>query len=297
MAGSALCFSVMNALVKSAGARLPTMEIVLARSLVVLALCLWSLRSLGIPPWGNERRLLFVRGVVGSTALACSYYSVIHLPLAEATVIQYTNPVFTVLLAVPVLRESFHAVEALLILISLLGVTIVARIPFLTGSAAPVLDPLAVAVAVAGAVFSAGAYVMVRRLRREEPFVILFYFALVSALSSLPATFTHFVTPRGWEWITLLAVGVTTHLGQLSLTRGLQRERAGRATAVGVLQIVFAAFWGLAFFGEIPDAWTVGGAGLIVLSTLAIARLRPRDQVAADAVEAVPTPSPNPSAP
>jgi drug/metabolite transporter (DMT)-like permease len=294
MAGSALCFSVMNALVKAAGARLPTMEIVLARSLVVLTLCFWALRSKGIRPWGNERRLLFVRGVVGSTALACSYYAVIHLPLAVATVIQYTNPVFTVLLAVPVLGESFHVLESVLILTSLVGVLIVARPPFLTGSSTVLLDPLAVAIAVGGAVFSAGAYVMVRRLRREEPLVILFYFALVGALSSLPLVVPVFVTPRGWEWGLLLAVGVTTHLGQLSLTRGLQRERAGRATAVGVLQIVFAAVWGFAFFGESPDGWTVVGAVLIVLSTLAIARVSPDAPVSAETSAPLPARVPNP---
>jgi drug/metabolite transporter (DMT)-like permease len=249
------------------------MEIVLARSVVVLALCLWTLRRRGIAPWGAERRLLFVRGVVGSTALACTYYAVVHLPLAEATVIQFTNPVFTALLAVPVLGESLHALEGVLILTSLVGVLMVAHPPFLTGSGTVVLDPLAVGVAVAGAVFSAGAYVMVRRLRHEEPLVVLFYFSSVSALASFPAMIPVFLLPRGIEWLILLGVGVTTHLGQLFLTLGLQRERAGRATAVGVLQIVFAAIWGVAFFGEVPDGWVVGGAGLIVLSSLAITRV------------------------
>jgi drug/metabolite transporter (DMT)-like permease len=273
MVASALCFSVMGALVKAAGARLPTMEIVLARSIVVLALTLWMLRRRGIAPWGNERKLLFVRGVVGSTALVCTYFAVIHLPLAEATVIQYTNPVFTALLAVPVVGESLHAVEALLILTSLVGVLIVARPPFLTGGTAIELDPFAVAVAVAGAVFSAGAYVMVRRLRREEPSVVLFYFSSVSVLVSLPAVIPVFVPPMGIEWLILLGVGISTHLGQLFLTLGLRTERAGRATSVGVLQIVFATLWGVAFFAEVPDVWVLGGACLIVASSLAIARV------------------------
>jgi drug/metabolite transporter (DMT)-like permease len=147
----------------------------------------------------------------------------------------------------------------------------------------------------AGAVFSAGAYVMVRRLRREEPLVILFYFALVSALGSLPVVLPVFVPPRGMEWGVLLAVGATTHLGQLCLTRGLRTERAGRATAVGVLQIVFAAFWGLAFFGERPDGWTVLGAVLIVLSTLAIARVSARGPVAVEV--ALPAPPPESAGP
>jgi drug/metabolite transporter (DMT)-like permease len=273
MVASAFCFSVMGALVKAAGARLPTMEIVLARSLVVLALTLWMLRRRRLAPWGNERKLLFLRGVVGSTALICTYFAVIHLPLAEATVIQFTNPVFTALLAVPVVGESLHALEGLLILTTLAGVLLVARPPFLTGSAAVVLDPFAVAVALAGAVFSAGAYVMVRRLRREEPTVVLFYFSSVSALISLPVVVRGFVPPVGIEWIVLLGVGITTHLGQLFLTLGLRTERAGRATSIGVLQIVFAALWGVAFFAEVPDVWVVGGAGLIVASSLAIARV------------------------
>jgi drug/metabolite transporter (DMT)-like permease len=213
-----------------------------------------------------------VRGLVGFISLSCTYYAVVHLPLAEATVIQYTNPVFTALLAAPVLGEALHASEVLLAAVGLSGVLIVARPPFLRGAEAG-LDPLAVSVGLVGALFSAGAYVMVRRLRREEPLLIVFYFALVSALGSAPAVIASFVLPRGPEWGVLLAVGVTTHLGQVFLTLGLRRERAGRATAVGYLQIVFATLWGVLFFAEVPDLWTFAGAAVIVVSTVALSRL------------------------
>jgi drug/metabolite transporter (DMT)-like permease len=274
MAVAALFFSLMGALVKSAGARIPTMEIVLARSLVVLALSGWALRSRRRTFRGSEPRLLLVRGVVGFISLSCTYYAVVHLPLAEATVIQYTNPVFTALLAAPVLGEALHAYEVLLAAVGLSGVLIVARPPFLRGAEAG-LDPLAVSVGLVGALFSAGAYVMVRRLRREEPLLIVFYFALVSALGSAPAVIASFVLPRGPEWGVLLAVGVTTHLGQVFLTLGLRRERAGRATAVGYLQIIFATLWGVLFFAEVPDLWTFAGAAVIVVSTVALSRLHP----------------------
>jgi drug/metabolite transporter (DMT)-like permease len=56
-------------------------------------------------------------------------------------------------------------------------------------------------------------------------------------------------------------------------TRGLQLERAARATATGYLQIVFAGLWGAAFLGERPSGWTILGAGLIVGSTLLMAWL------------------------
>ena len=75
--------------------------------------------------------------------------------------------------------------------------------------------------------------------------------------------------------LVLLAVGVSTHLGQLFVTLGLHMERAGRASAVGYLQIVFAAGWGWLLFHEIPDLWTWLGAAVIVISTLALVRLHP----------------------
>ena len=119
MVAGAFFFSLMSALVKLGGDRFPTMELVLARSLVVLALSTWALRRRGIPFRGNERRILVLRGVLGFVALSCFYYGVIHLPLAEATVIQYTNPVWTALIAAVVLSEWIGAGQVGLALLSL----------------------------------------------------------------------------------------------------------------------------------------------------------------------------------
>ena len=58
--------------------------------------------------------------------------------------------------------------------------------------------------------------------------------------------------PTPLEWLFLLLVGITAQGGQVFLTRGLQREPAGKATAIGYLQVVFAGLWGAVFFGELP---------------------------------------------
>ena len=147
------------------------------------------------------------------------------------------------------------------------------RPTFLFGHGEGALDPVAVGIGMAAAVCSAGAYVTVRSLRgREHPLVIVFYFALVSTVGALPTALPGAIVPTPTEWLVLLGVGVTTQLGQVAITRGLHLERAGRATATGYLQIVFAALWGALFFAELPDAGTVAGALLIVGSTLALAR-------------------------
>jgi drug/metabolite transporter (DMT)-like permease len=276
MAAGAFFFALMSLLVKIAGQRLPTMEVVLARSVVILVLTWGWLRVKRIPIWGSERRLLLLRGVLGFVALSCFYYGVIHLPLADATVIQYTNPVWTVLLAAAFLAERVGRREVALSLASLAGVVLMARPTFLFGGDAPALPPIPVAVALGGALFSAAAYVTVRRLRAENPMVIVFWFALVSTVASLPFVARSFVVPTVEELVILLGVGLATQAGQVFLTLGLREERAGRAMAVAYLQIVFAALWGLAVFAEVPDRWTLAGAGVIVVCTWLLGRIPAR---------------------
>ena len=64
-------------------------------------------------------------------------------------------------------------------------------------------------------------------------------------------------------------------MGQVFLTWGFRLERAGRASAIGYLQIVLAALWGWLLFSEVPDAWTWVGAAVIVACTLLLVRLHP----------------------
>lgn len=272
MAAGALAFSVMSLLVKVAGQRLPSQQVVMVRAVVTLVLSVWAVRLAGVPPWGTRRKLLLLRGVVGFAALSAFYYSVVHLPLADATVIQYTNPVYAALFAVPFLGERLRRREVLSVLASLVGVVVVMRPTFLFG-AGPTLDAMTVGIGLAGAVCSAAAYVTVRTLgATEHPAVIVLYFALVSTLASVPTALSGLVWPTRTEWLVLLGVGVTTQVGQVCITHGLRLERAGRATATGYLQIVFAALWGILFFGERIDLGTWLGGSLIVLSTLALAR-------------------------
>ncbi len=272
MAVGAFFFSIMSLLVKVTGQRLPSQEMVLARSATMLGLSWIGLRRAGLSWRGARHRpLLVIRGIFGFSALSCFYFSIVHLPLGDANVIQYTNPAFTAVLAAWVLREGLRPRELGAVLASLAGVVLVARPSFLFGSAAA-LEPAVVGIALLGALCSASAYVTVRRLEGESALVIIFYFSLVSVVGSIPAGWSSMLWPSPREWLLLFAIGATTQVAQLYMTRGLQLERAGRATAVGYLQVVFAAAWGALFFGERPGLLTLAGFALVIGGTLAIAR-------------------------
>ena len=277
VAVGAFFFSLMTLGVKLAGARLPSQEIVLVRGVISLLLTWAMLRRAGVTARTERPWMMMLRGLFGFGALSCVYYAAVNLPLAEATVFQYMNPIWTALLAAWLLGERMRPREAGLVLAALLGVVIIARPSFLFARGASELDLFAVAVALTGSMCSGAAYVTVRQLgRTEHALTIVFWFTLVTVPAAIPGTLAGALWPTPREWLLMLFVGATAQGGQVFLTRGLQREAAGRATAAGYTQIVFAALWGALFFGDFPDLWVWAGAAIILTSTIVLARAHRR---------------------
>lgn len=270
MIGAAFFFSLMSAFVKSLGEALPSQEIVLVRSIVTLGYSYALVRWAGKALWGSNRTLLFLRGLFGLGGMSCFFWALTALPLADATVLHYTNPVMTALLAALVLGESLGRLEIGGALVSLAGVVLVAQPSFLFAQGNASLEPAYVLIALCGAFSASCAYVTVRKLREtEDPLVIVFYFPLVAAIGSVPLTAAADPAwPTLWEWgVLVLGVAGTAQVAQILLTNGLHTERAGRAMSVSYLQIVFAALWGMCFFGELPDLWSIAGAALVIGGT------------------------------
>lgn len=272
LVAAAVVFCATGVLAKTVGSRIPLPEIILVRGVVSLALVLWALSRAGVPAWGHNRGLLALRGVLGYAALVCYLYALTHLPLADATVIHYIHPVFTMLLAAVFLREKVRRRELIFILGCFVGVVLVVQPPLLFGGAAAD-DSLALLVALAGAVISAVVYVMIRRLRTsDDPLCVVFYNSWLAVLLSAPWAASAWVMPEGREWALLAAIGVCTFAYQESITRGLHLVRAGRATGLGYLQVVLAMAAGIVLFDEpvnaigwIGAAIVAIGAGLLVV--------------------------------
>lgn len=266
---SAFAFALMTLFVKLAANRgIPLLEIVAARCLVSLVISYLDIRRKGLPVWGNHRPLLLARGLVGAFALICVYYAVTALPLAEATLLQYTHPVFTALLALLLLQERIHLSTIACIVLSLTGLVIMVE-PGLLGAGPRTLPVFPVAVALLGALGSSVAYVIVRRLSRtEDASVIIFYFPLVALPLSIVALGDDFIVPDTTALLILLAVGLCTQAGQMGLTHAMRHESAGKAAAYSYVQVIFAVILGWVVFSEVPSPWTGIGGILIVSGAL-----------------------------
>ncbi len=266
MLASAAAFAGMTAAAKFVGARVPVFEIVFVRAALSVILTFWLLRRARVPALGSRRPLLWLRGLFGFCGVSCSFYSVIHLPLAEATLLQFTHPLFTVALAALLLGERIERGVLLGVPLSVLGVLVVVRPAAIFGGVSAPLDAFAVSVAIAGAFFAADAYVSVRHLARtgEHPLAIVLSFPLVTTVLALPLMLRDFVWPTGIEWLWLLGAGACAQVGQMCLTRGIQLLPASRATVFSYTQIVFAAGLGVLLFGEHPDGWSALGGALVL---------------------------------
>ncbi len=269
-----LGFSLMSLFARLAGARIPATEIVFVRSWVTLGLTLALLRQIRLDSWrGKHPKLLVARAVTGFGALCCFYYAVSHLPLAEATVIHFTHPIFTAAVAPIYLGERVTLRLGTAIALGLSGMLLITRPAALFAGQASDLPVAAVLAGLAGAVLSSFGQVLARRLAvSEHELVIVLYLSLVSIPLSLFTAAPVWVWPTVREWLWLAAVGLAAQGAQIYLNRGLKHIQAGSAGVILYLQIVFATFWGLIILGERPDAWTLAGSLLVLGGTFVIAR-------------------------
>jgi len=260
------CFSSMNGIVRHLGQDLPTFVIVFFRSLFgLLAMLPWLLRP-GLASLRPARPLLSgARVLIALVATGCWFYGLSKLPLAEATALSFTTPLFATVAAVILLGEVMRARRWTAIAIGFLGAMIILR----PGFAAITLATQLVLVA---AVLMALSQTIIKHLAgREHPNATVFWLVfLLTPASLVPALFV-WRTPSAVEFAWLAGLGLIATIGHQSLARSLAAADATAVYPLDFLRLVFAAIIGFLAFGEVPDGWTWLGAAVIMASSVYIA--------------------------
>lgn len=276
VAKGAFWFSLGVLFIKTIGQDLPVVEIALGRSAFGLIFVYYMARRAGaVKPRGGHS-LLILRGLLGFIPLLAGFYAFTKLPLADAVVLFNTNPIWAALLSFIILKERLGYAGAACVAVSLVGVVLVARPPFIFGGVEH-LDPLGAASALGAAFFAGLIFTLIRKISRtEHPLTIVLYFYLVAAPLALVLSIPVWVTPSPWQWLLLIGIGFFTQAGQLNMTKGLALVSAGKAAAGHTMQIVFAAIWGAIFFSEVPTWLSLAGALIIIASTVVLGSLKER---------------------
>lgn len=267
---SALGFALMSACVKEVSQHgIPVLEIIAARSVVSLFLSYAKIKQKGLALFGNNKPLLFARGLFGSITLFFVYYSITSLPLAEATILQYLHPVFTALLATLILKEVIQRSTINCIALSMLGLVIMLIPNVHSPGISSAYSWLSIGAGVLGAFGSAFVYIIVKKLTKtDHSSVIVFYFPFVALPLTIMVGGNQFVWPTATAAFLLICVGVFTQIGQVYLTKALAAEDASKATAYSYVQVVFSILIGWLYFVETPTLTTLFGGCLIIVGSL-----------------------------
>ena len=263
-----LLFASMDATAKWLTAKYPVPMLVWARYLVHCVLMLVFLfPSHGRRLWYSPRpglqiaRALMLLGVTGFTMLGFRLLS-----LTVATTIAFVAPLLVGLLAGPVLKEKVGAIQAVALLVGLVGVVLIAR----PGGEVPLLG---VVFAGLGALCYTVYQLLTRMLAPFESSVtMLFYTALVGTLMSslaLPWTWTE-IHPGGLDTFLICMLGVLGGSGHYLLIRAFRITPASTLAPFLYAQLVWAGLLDLIIFAHLPDGTTWIGIALIVAAGLAV---------------------------
>ncbi len=286
---SGLCFLVVNFFVKILGAgpeqnlidnvqSYPGHELVLARSIVTFIISWSIIRYRGISMWGVNKKWLLIRSLAGTTALTIFFYTIHQIPLAIAIVVQNLSPIFTVILAMFLLKERVRMLQWFFIVMSFFGVALIAYDQF--GNSDSKLEGISffwLGMGMVSAFISGIAYTAIMKLRTTDaPIVIVMYFPMVAIPLMTILCFFEFTMPRGIEWWILLTIGIFTQFAQIYMTKALHEGAAATITPFKYLSIIYAFLVGYFFFGE-KLSWMVDlGIAIVLIGVLSNAFIRTR---------------------
>ncbi|KAI7796705.1 solute carrier family 35 member G1 isoform X2 [Triplophysa rosa] len=229
----------------------------------------------------DMRIYLFLRGFLGSNAMILLYYAVLQMPLADATVIMFSNPVFTALLAWIFLKERCTIWDVVFTVFTLTGVILIARPPFLFGARVSGIEGeytnhiKGTVAALAGAVGAACTMVILRKMGKSVHYYLsVWYYAVVGLIECVVVLFIldDWRMPEcGWDRWTLMAIGVLGIAGQTFLTKALQIEKAGPVALMRTMDVVLAFILQFLFLNRKPTWWSLGGALCVTVSTSGVA--------------------------
>ena len=259
-------FAAMGSFVKLAAEHHASMpQIVLFRGLPsVVMLVLWAhSRKLTLTPVAWRPHL--IRNATGVTSMWLGFYAIANLPLATATSLTYTAPLF--IAGWILTRASAHRDPVCIasVVFGFLGVLAVLRPELSTQQ----LLPAGLGLLAGG--LAAIAMMQLRSLGRAgeaEWRTVLIFSAIVVASSLVGLLMVPWGASDWVGWSALLAIGASGLVGQLAMTRAFGQGSALLNAALQYTTIIFAALIGLGFWNESLDAIAVAGIVCVISAGL-----------------------------
>lgn len=258
-------------------------EMACFRFLGILLFSLPLVLSCGENPFGPRhlRHYIIIRGIAGATSLYLRYCALQYLPLADATVIVLSMPVFVCIFARIFLKEPCGIFHVIALAVTLIGIGFTTKLNIIFNSSSEEAEAAGIntqneiyglASGMGATLIGSSAYILVRKVKGLHHSVILFNFAWVAIIETtvITASLKGFSMPEcGLSPWLLMILAVLSFYGQLLLTMALQAEEAGLVSVTrSSSEVAFAFIFQIIMFRQMPDLYSVLGALLVTSAVL-----------------------------
>ena len=273
MCAAATAFALMITLVRHLTDGLHPLQVVFLRTAFgLMAMLPWLLRQ-GMSVMRTSRlHLHLLRALIGIFAMVGWFTTLSLMPLAEATALSFTAPIFTSVLAVLILGEVMRLRRWSATVIGFLGAVIILR----PGVAA--IEPAALLAVATAAVWASSTILIKVMARTESAGAITTYMVLLTTPMTLLAALFVWQNPTLGQlgWAALL--GVAGSIGHFCMSRALATADATVVAPLDYLRLPIVALIAFIAFGEVPGVWVWIGAAVIAASSVYIAQREARSK-------------------
>jgi drug/metabolite transporter (DMT)-like permease len=257
---------MMNVLIRVAAQAMHPFEVAFFRCFFGLLVMLpWIVRSGPSLLRNRNAGFYLLRAGVGLVSMATWFYGITVVPLATATAVNFTAPLFATVAAVLILHEDVRLRRWSAVVLGFVGVLVIMR----PGSERLDANLLILLLSAATAAMN---NITVKFLARTEPpsRIVALFMLYLTPLSLVPALFV-------WQWPdpstfgALVGLGCLGTIAHISVARALAAADASACAPFEFARLPFAALIGFLWFGEVIDLWTWAGAAIIAGSSVYVA--------------------------
>ena len=262
MLGAMTLFSTMGVFIKLSSSQLHPLEVVFFRNFLALFfLTPWIFQQRAKVFKSNRKKLYTVRAVFNVVGMAAGFTALTLIPLAEATALSFTAPLFATLGAALILGEIIRQRRIIARFFGFVGVLIV------LSPGVEALSPGAL-LAIGNAITIAITVLIVKKLTTtEKPITIVAYMALLQTpMALIPALF-YWEWPNLITWIWLFCLAGAGTIGHLMYTKAIQLAEVSQLQPIDFVRLPIIAVFGYVVFAEQPSIWVWIGGAVIFLST------------------------------
>ena len=255
-------FATMGIFIRLSSETLHTLEIVFFRNALALVFFFPFIAKNGFAVLSSKKKKLYgARALINVTGMAAGFAALTMIPLAEATALSFTAPLFATFAAAIIFGEIIRIRRIMALMLGFVGMILILQPgvnEISTGSILAIINAVTIAITV----------LIVKKLTStERPEVIVLYMALFQTpIALIPAMF-FWKWPDLMTWVWLISLATAGTLGHLFYTKAIQLAEVSQMQPIEFIRLPLVAALAFFLFGEIPTFWTWVGGAIIFSAT------------------------------